>query len=149
MTTTLGQINLFVADMTATVAFYRLLELDVADPYDWPEGSGAQHVDVHFGGDFYIAFDNHAMARIWNPQFDPDRGGGNAVIGLMVAGRADVDRLYDRPGPPGTRLGWRPTTRSSGPATPSSSTRTATRWASSRPSRPTGNTSQSSEGRLR
>ncbi|MBP9067170.1 MAG: hypothetical protein KBF84_13930, partial [Candidatus Microthrix sp.] len=66
MTTTLGQINLFVADMTATVAFYRLLELDVADPYDWPEGSGAQHVDVHFGGDFYIAFDNHAMARIWN-----------------------------------------------------------------------------------
>ena len=108
MTTTLGQINLFVADMTATVAFYRLLELDVADPYDWPEGSGAQHVDVHFGDDFYIAFDNHAMARIWNPQFDPDRGGGNAVIGLMVAGRADVDRLYDRARAAGYEVGVAP-----------------------------------------
>ena len=94
-TTTVGQVNLFVADMDATVAFYRLLGLDVADPYDWPEGSGAQHVDVHFGGDFYIAFDNHPMARIWNPSFEPDRGGGNAVVGLMVAERDDVDRLCD------------------------------------------------------
>ena len=96
MTTTFGQINLFVADMAATVAFYRLLDLDVPDPYDWPPGSGAQHVDVHLGGGCSLEFDNHPMARIWNPQFEPGRGSGNVVVGLIVAQRDDVDRLYDR-----------------------------------------------------
>lgn len=94
MPTIFGQINLFVADMDATVAFYRLLELDVPDPFEWPAGSGAQHVEVHTGGACYLAFDNHPQARIWNAQFDPDRGAGNIVVGLLVDTRPDVDRLY-------------------------------------------------------
>ena len=94
MTTQFGQVNLFVADMDASVAFYRLLELDVPDPFEWPAGSGAQHVEIHTNDDCYLALDNHPQARIWNNQFDPDRGQGNAVVGLLVDSREDVDRLY-------------------------------------------------------
>ena len=42
---TFGQINLVVADMAATVEFYRLLELDVPDAFEWPVGSAAKHID--------------------------------------------------------------------------------------------------------
>ena len=94
MPTTLHQVNLFVADMAGTVGFYRLLELDVPDPFEWPEGSGAQHVDLRdAGGTCYLAFDNHPQARLWYPPFDSGRGAGNVVVGLAVATRDDVDRL--------------------------------------------------------
>ncbi len=90
---TFGQINLLVRDMTATVAFYRLLELDVDDAFEWPAGSGAEHIDGIRADDAYMAFDNPPMARIWSGAFDADRPGGNVVVGLMVDTRDDVDRL--------------------------------------------------------
>lgn len=92
--TTFGQINLFVADMTAAVGFYRLLELEVPDPFEWPAGSGAQHVEIRSGQDCHMALDNYPQARIWNNRFDPERGRGNTVVGLSVPTRDDVDRLY-------------------------------------------------------
>lgn len=95
MTTTFAHINILAADMDATIAFYRLLGLDVPDAFEWPPGSGAKHVEVHMPGNYYLAFDDHAMARIWNAQFDPARGAGNIVVGLLVGTRADVDRIYD------------------------------------------------------
>ncbi len=94
MSTRFGQVNLFVADMAASVEFYRLLELDVPDPFEWPSGSRAQHVEVRSDHDCYLALDNYPQARIWNKHFDPDRGRGNVVVGLLVASRDDVDRLY-------------------------------------------------------
>ena len=103
------QVNLFVADMAASVEFYRLLELDVPDPDEWPDGSGALHVEV---GDSdagcYLALDNHPMARIWNPPFEADRGEGNVVVGLLVEERGDVDRLYERVRAAGHRTGQEP-----------------------------------------
>lgn len=95
MTTTFGQINLCVADMAATVEFYRLLEVDVPDPFEWPAGSGAEHIGPIASDDgSFMALDNHPMARIWNRRFDPERRQGNVVIGLLVESREDVDRLY-------------------------------------------------------
>lgn len=94
MSTRFGQVNLLVADMAAAVDFYRLLELDVPEPFEWPAGSGAQHVEIHSDGDCHLALDNHPHAEIWNNRFNPDRGEGNAVVGLLVDARDDVDRLY-------------------------------------------------------
>ena len=59
-------------------------------------------------GGCYMALDNHPMARIWNDQFDPDRGRGNAVVGLLVATRGDVDRLYDKVRAAGHQVGQEP-----------------------------------------
>lgn len=96
MGTRIWQTNLFVRDMQASVDFYRLLELEFDDPFEWPEGSGAQHVEI---GDSrlgcYMALDNHPMARLWHAGFEPDRGAGNAVVGLLVDTRDDVDRLCE------------------------------------------------------
>lgn len=97
MGTRIWQTNLFVRDVWASVAFYRLLEFEFEDPYEWPEGSGALHVEI---GDSrrgcYLALDNHPMAQLWHTGFEPDRGAGNAVLGLLVATRGDVDRLCAR-----------------------------------------------------
>lgn len=108
MSTRFGQVNLFVADMAAAVAFYRLLELEVPDPFEWPIGSGARHVEVHSDHGCYLALDNHPQARIWNSLFNPDRGEGNAVIGLLVDSRDDVDRLYDNVRAAGHPVGQEP-----------------------------------------
>ena len=91
---TFGQINLLVADMAASVEFHRLLELEFPDPYEWPPGSGARHIDDIHADDAYMALDNSPMARIWNHGYEPERTCGNVVVGLMVATRDDVDRLY-------------------------------------------------------
>jgi hypothetical protein len=40
--TTFGRINVFARDMDATIAFCRLLGLDVPDALEWPPGSGAK-----------------------------------------------------------------------------------------------------------
>lgn len=108
MSTRFGQVNLFVADMAASVDFYRLLELDVPDPFEWPPGSGAQHVEIDSDGDCYVALDNHPQARIWNNRFEPDRGKGNAVVGLLVDARDDVDRLYNTVRTAGHPVGQEP-----------------------------------------
>lgn len=88
-----GHINIIVRDMEATIAFYRLLGLDVPDAFEWPPGSGAKHVEAPMPG-CYLAFDNHEMARIWNPHFDAGRKEGNIVVGLLVETRDHVDRIY-------------------------------------------------------
>lgn len=108
MSTRFGQVNLFVADMAASVEFYRLLELEVPDPFEWPSGSGAQHVEIRSDHECYLALDNHAQARIWNNQFDPERGRGNVVVGLLVASRDDVDRLYAKVRDAGHPVGQEP-----------------------------------------
>ncbi len=108
MSTRFGHVNLIVADMVAAVDFYRLLELDVPDPLEWPTGSGALHVEIATDDGCYLALDNHPQARIWNSRFDPDPGQGNAVIGLLVDSRGDVDRLYGRVRGAGHRVGQEP-----------------------------------------
>ena len=75
---TFGQINLLVSDMAATVAFYRLLELEFSDPFEWPPGSGAEHIDDIRAHDAYMAFDNGPMARIWNRQFETGTWSGRS-----------------------------------------------------------------------
>jgi catechol 2,3-dioxygenase-like lactoylglutathione lyase family enzyme len=108
MTTMFGHINIFVRDMDATITFYRLLGLDVPDAFEWPQGSGARHVEVPMPGGHYLAFDNHEMARIWNARFDAERGEGNIVVGLLVDSRDDVDRIYHRVEEVGYRVGQPP-----------------------------------------
>lgn len=108
MTTRFGHINIVVRDMDATVAFYRLLGIDVPDPFVWPPGSRAQHVEVHAGGDHDLAFDNQEMARIWNADFDADRAAGRIVVGLLVDSREEVDRIYQQAQHAGYRVGQQP-----------------------------------------
>ena len=81
-------VELVVRDMAATMAFYRLLGLDIpADADSQP------HVDVPFGG-IRIAFDTEEVIRSFDPAWSPPSGGHRAAIAFAAAEPAAVDEAY-------------------------------------------------------
>ncbi len=83
-------VNLFVADMQATVKFYRRLGLTVDDSHDW----GAHHVQVVMPNGLELEFDSIELTR----SYDAGWQGPDATKGVMVfsvATREAVDELYD------------------------------------------------------
>jgi catechol 2,3-dioxygenase-like lactoylglutathione lyase family enzyme len=127
MPTAFGHVNVFVRDIDATIAFYRLLGLDMPDAFDWPPGTAARHVEVRMPGGHYLAFDNHPMARIWNARFDDERGRATSSSDCSSAAAptstASIGPFRTR----GIGSGNRRTTRSGARAMRSSSIPTATR----------------------
>jgi uncharacterized glyoxalase superfamily protein PhnB len=87
-------VNLVIDDMEASVAFYRLLGFDVPDPVEWPEGSGAIHLEVAGGDGLLLELDNLPMARLWHAGVKPEPAGGTGVVGLALDSRDAVDDLY-------------------------------------------------------
>lgn len=86
----LNQLNLVVADMDATVGFYRRLGLTIeAEP-------GAEHVNVLLENGFRLEFDTTQFAPMWDSGWrspgDSSRGG--VVLGFQVPTREAVDALY-------------------------------------------------------
>ncbi len=89
------QVNLVVADMDATLAFYRRLGLDIDDSFgEWPPGSGAQHVDVTFPNGMRLEFDNVPMAKLWHAGWRENGHGSKTVLGIALPSREAVDERY-------------------------------------------------------
>lgn len=83
----LNQLNLVVRDVAASVAFYRLAGLPIdAEP-------AAFHVAVHFPNGFLLELDSTGFVGEWDTGW-PGGVGGNAVIGLAVDSRDEVDHRY-------------------------------------------------------
>jgi uncharacterized glyoxalase superfamily protein PhnB len=93
---TFAQINVVVADMDATIAFYRMLGLDVPDAPEWPAGSGCRHTEVGRHCGQHIAFDNIEMARSWDAGLGVVQQGNTVVIGLGLSDHDAVDTCFDR-----------------------------------------------------
>jgi catechol 2,3-dioxygenase-like lactoylglutathione lyase family enzyme len=88
----LDQLNIVVGDMERSVAFYRLLGIEVPDPSpDWPDyhRSAAQPSGVD------IDLDTEAFAKTWNGGYRPD-GRSGVVIGFRLETREQVDDAYAR-----------------------------------------------------
>jgi uncharacterized glyoxalase superfamily protein PhnB len=92
----LGQLNLVVRDMAASVAFYRTLGLDIPDTILWKSEGGAQHhIGLEFANGFGLDFDSTAVAEVYNAAWRrPEGGGSPSVIGFNVASREAVDQTY-------------------------------------------------------
>jgi catechol 2,3-dioxygenase-like lactoylglutathione lyase family enzyme len=89
----LDGINLVVADMDASVAFYRLLGLEIADTEpQWQH----QHRNVTTGNDFSFDLDSVEFAREWNQGWTGGSGGHTGVLGFRVDSRDAVDELFAR-----------------------------------------------------
>jgi catechol 2,3-dioxygenase-like lactoylglutathione lyase family enzyme len=86
----LGQINLVVADMAATVAFYRRLGLTIDDSHSF----AAHHLGVTMPGGFVLEFDSVAFAKRWDAGWRGRPGPGRNVIGFDLPSRGAVDALY-------------------------------------------------------
>lgn len=88
LTLTPAVVELVVADMAATLAFYRLLGLDV------PEGADAEpHVDVELDG-LHLAFDTREVVLSFDPGWTPASGGHRMALAFRAASPSAVDAAY-------------------------------------------------------
>ncbi len=85
-----SQVNLVVADMAATIAFYRRLGLTI--PETDPEWA-PHHRTAELSSDVDLDFDSVEFARVWDEGWSthPTRA---AVFGFAVSTRDAVDELY-------------------------------------------------------
>lgn len=87
----LDQVNIVVSDMAASVAFYRILGLDIpaADPA-WQ----AHHRTARSDG-LDLDFDSEAFARKWNTG-STGTSANSSVLGFRLPTREAVDEVYQR-----------------------------------------------------
>ncbi len=91
---TLDQLNIVSSNLEASIAFYRRLGIDIPDPRVWRTATGAHHASAQDAGvDFDL--DSTAFAQVWNTGWHGREDlAGRVVVGLHVASRDEVDRLY-------------------------------------------------------
>ena len=90
MTARFDAIGMVVADMAATLAFYRLLGLDI-DPGLDAEG----HVEAELPGGSRIMWDTIDVVRSFS-EWEPAAGGHRVSLAFRCATPADVDAAYER-----------------------------------------------------
>jgi catechol 2,3-dioxygenase-like lactoylglutathione lyase family enzyme len=87
--TTLDLVGLVVADMEASLAFYRRLGLDLPDG---PSETG--HEETTLPGGLRLAFDTVDVIRSFSPDWTPPTGGPRIGLAFLCDSPADVDRVY-------------------------------------------------------
>ena len=90
MAPTLNYIGLVVADMPRSLAFYRLLGLDIPAEQD-----AAPHAECTLPGGMRICWDTEDTIRSFDPEWSPPAGGGRSAIGFECDTPAEVDKVFD------------------------------------------------------
>jgi uncharacterized glyoxalase superfamily protein PhnB len=94
----LDQINVVSGNLSASIAFYRRLGVEIPDDGIWNTPTGAHHATAaEQSPDGGIAFDldSSVFARHWNAGWkDRSDLSGRIVIGFGMAERADVDDVF-------------------------------------------------------
>ncbi|MBI1328493.1 MAG: glyoxalase [Alphaproteobacteria bacterium] len=94
MSVTLEQLDLVCADVEASIAFYRLLGVDMPDNV-WRTESGTHFLHIEQGS---MTFDmgSVGLARAYNAGYRAGARGGSVVIGFSAENRAAVDAIFAR-----------------------------------------------------
>jgi catechol 2,3-dioxygenase-like lactoylglutathione lyase family enzyme len=86
---TFDQINIIASDMDSTLAFYRLLGLEVPDAWR------GDHASAQAGDSVDMDFDSPAFAQAWNQGWKGRVDlAGRVVLGFRVASSETVDERY-------------------------------------------------------
>lgn len=85
----LDMIGLVVADMAASLAFYRRLGLDIPADADV-----APHVEVVLPGGLRLGWDTEDTVRSFAPEWTAPDGGSRAGLAFRLPSPADVDAAY-------------------------------------------------------
>jgi catechol 2,3-dioxygenase-like lactoylglutathione lyase family enzyme len=88
MTLSPALVELVVADMPTTLAFYRRLGLEIP-----AEADAQPHVDVEFGG-LRLAFDTHETIRSFDAAWSTPGGGHRMALAFAAESPAEVDAAY-------------------------------------------------------
>ncbi|MFO7548060.1 MAG: VOC family protein [Acidimicrobiia bacterium] len=85
----LDALGLVVADMPATLAFYRRLGLEI------PAGADAEeHVEVAVAGGLRLMFDTVELVRSFS-EWEPASGGHRVALAFLCVSPAEVDATHD------------------------------------------------------
>ncbi|MEE1928462.1 VOC family protein [Streptomyces sp. TRM 70351] len=104
MTVQFDFVGLVTADMAATLAFYRLLGMDIP-----PEADSAPHAEAVGAGGVRLAWDTVEVVRSTHPGWEMPGGAGRVSLAFRCADPADVDRMYavvTGAGHPGFKEPW-------------------------------------------
>ena len=89
MTPQLDALGMAVADMAATLAFYRRLGLAIPEAAD-TEG----HVEATLPGGLRLMWDSQEMIRSFDPEWQQPAGTGRISLAFLCDSSADVDAKY-------------------------------------------------------
>jgi catechol 2,3-dioxygenase-like lactoylglutathione lyase family enzyme len=89
MAPTFNLIGLVVADMPASLAFYRRLGLELP-----PEADGQPHVEVTLPGGLRLAWDTVETIRSFDPGWTPPHGDPRVSLAFQCDSPAEVDRVF-------------------------------------------------------
>src|SRR3954471_1971076 len=89
MAPTFNVIGLVVADMGASLAFYRRLGFDIPASADTEP-----HVEVTLPGGLRLAWDPISTIRSFDPGWTQPSGGSRVALAFKCADPAEVDRVY-------------------------------------------------------
>ncbi|WP_106398133.1 VOC family protein [Actinocorallia populi] len=87
----LDLIGLVVADMAASLAFYRALGLDIP-----AEADAAPHVETALPGGLRLAWDRVDVIRSFHPDWTAPSGSARVSLAFLCDGPAEVDAVYAR-----------------------------------------------------
>jgi catechol 2,3-dioxygenase-like lactoylglutathione lyase family enzyme len=87
----LDLIGLVVADMAASLAFYRRLGVEIPASAD-----GEAHVEVTLPGGLRLAWDTVDVIRSFDPDWAPPSGGARVGFAFLCDSPPDVDATYAR-----------------------------------------------------
>ena len=94
MASVLDQLNIVSGDLDATIVFYRRLGVPMGEPARTDDGT-AFHVNSGSAAGACLEADSAPFARYWNKGWAGEADlKGRVLIGLRVAERGEVDRLY-------------------------------------------------------
>jgi len=82
-------VGIVVTDMARTLAFYRLLGLDIP-----AEADTEPHVDVALSSGMRLAFDTEATIASFHPSWKPTPGAGRVGLAFALPDPAAVDDAY-------------------------------------------------------
>jgi catechol 2,3-dioxygenase-like lactoylglutathione lyase family enzyme len=89
MAPTFNAIGIAVADMPASLAFYRKLGLNIP-----AEADKEPHAEAELAGGMRLMWDTHDTIRSFDPEFSPAKGDGRIGLAFQCAGPAEVDAVY-------------------------------------------------------
>ncbi|MEU1470301.1 VOC family protein [Streptomyces sp. NPDC005761] len=90
MTPRLDTISITTADLTASLAFYRRLGLDIPADAD-----SAPHVEVTFPGGQRLMWDTEDVVRSFDPEWVAANGGERLGLAFLCDSPTEVDAVFD------------------------------------------------------
>jgi uncharacterized glyoxalase superfamily protein PhnB len=85
-------ISITAKDVAASLAFYRLLGVQIPDSAAWPSADHAHHVAVEMPGGVFLEIDSVGMTESFSGPWGPP--GGTATIIFRLQTREAVDERY-------------------------------------------------------